>query len=260
VAGRRLFLRGTGHSKPTVVFENGLTSDWYHLQNTLSPTTRVCSYDPALQDGAFSHSDPAPTPRTGADRVRDLHRLLGAAGLPGRIVLAGHSNGGLFSLLYATRHPRQVAGLVLIDGVHPGYHRREVRMLTRHLPPATWRRFAAHNCDIPPAVADPERMDICRSERQTRRALAEHPLRQIPLAVISHGVVAPGTYPKGWPAHAEERLWTRLQNDLAALEPGSEHVIATRSDHDIQHEQPHLVSRQITKVITAVRSGHMTLR
>lgn len=254
VGGRRLFLRCTGHGSPTVVFENGLTSDWYHLQNALSGTTRVCSYDPALQDGAFSHSDPAPTPRTGADRVGDLHRLLRIAGLRGRVVLAGHSNGGLFSLLYASRYPRQVAGLVLIDGVHPGYHRREVRMLERHLPHSIWRQYAAHDCDVPPAVVDPERMDICRSERQTRRALAERPLRRMPLAVISHGVVVPGTYPQGWPSRPEERLWSGLQDELAALEPGSDHVVAKRSDHDIQHEQPYLVRREITKVITAIRS------
>jgi pimeloyl-ACP methyl ester carboxylesterase len=255
VGGRRLFIRCTGHGSPTVVFENGLTSDWYDLQNRLSGATRVCSYDPALQDGAFSRSDPAPTPRTGADRVRDLHRLLAAADVRGPIVLAGHSNGGLFSLLFASRHPRQVAGLVIIDGVHPGYHRRELQMLRHHLPAATWREFAAHTCDVPPAVIDTEQMDICRSELQTRTALRHHPLRRMPLSVISHGVVPPGTYPDDWPAGAEEALWSRLQDELAALEPGSHHVIATRSDHDIQHEQPGLVLHEIRTVLSAVRQG-----
>jgi pimeloyl-ACP methyl ester carboxylesterase len=260
VGGRTLFIRCTGHGGPTVVFENGLTSDWYDLQNKLTGRTRVCSYDPALQDGAFSRSDPAATPRTANDRVRDLHRLLTAAGIRGRIVLAGHSNGGLFSLLYASRHPRQVAGLVLIDGVHPGYHRRELRMLRNHLTPATWREFAAHTCDVPPAVIDAEQMDICRSEQQTRTALRHHPLKRMPLSVISHGVVPPGTYPDGWPANAEEALWSRLQDELAGLEPGSHHVIATKSDHDIQHEQPNLVLHQIAAVLGAVRAGHDSLR
>jgi pimeloyl-ACP methyl ester carboxylesterase len=259
VGGRRLFLRCTGHRAPTVVFENGLTSDWYDLQDALSGSTRVCSYDPALQNGAFSRSDPAATPRTAADRVRDLHRLLNAADVRGPVVIAGHSNGGLFGLLYASRHPRQVAGLVLIDGVHPGYHAREVRMLRHHLPPATWREFAAHACDVPPAVIDPEQLDICASERQTRVALRRHPLRRLPLSVISHGVVAPGTYPDGWPSDAEEALWSRLQDELADLEPGSHHVVATRSDHDIQHEQPRLVLREIRAVVDAVRAGHTSL-
>ena len=55
-----------------MVFDNGLTADWYDLQNQLSPLTRVCSYDPARQAGPLGRSDPAPGPRTGIDRVRDL--------------------------------------------------------------------------------------------------------------------------------------------------------------------------------------------
>jgi pimeloyl-ACP methyl ester carboxylesterase len=259
VGGRQMFLRCTGHGSPTVVFENGLTTDWYALQNRLAHSTRVCSYDTPLQNGAFSRSDPAPTPRTGSDRVRELRALLAAAHVPGPYILAGHSNGGLFSVLYASRHPNQVAGLVLIDGVHPGYHRREVAMLKSHLPPATWRQVAAHNCDIPPPFFDSEQMDICRGEAQTRAALRAHPLRLMPLAVLSHGLVTPGTYPPGWPGRAVEHLWSVLQNELAALEPGSDHLVATRSDHDIPREQPALVVAETLKVVQAVRDGHKTL-
>ena len=54
VGGRRIFLRCAGHGSPTVVFENGLTTDWYAVQNRLAQSTRVCSYDTPLQNGAFS--------------------------------------------------------------------------------------------------------------------------------------------------------------------------------------------------------------
>jgi pimeloyl-ACP methyl ester carboxylesterase len=114
IGGRRLFLRCTGHSSPTVVFEGGLTTDWYNLQNQLSGFTRVCSYD--RPGGPRSRSDPAPTPRTARDFVADLYALLRAADVPGPYVVAGHSNSGLFTQLYASIHPRQVAGLVLVRG------------------------------------------------------------------------------------------------------------------------------------------------
>ena len=45
--------------QPTVVFEVGLTSDWYELQNQLAGFTRVCSYD--RPGGPRSRSDPAPS-------------------------------------------------------------------------------------------------------------------------------------------------------------------------------------------------------
>jgi pimeloyl-ACP methyl ester carboxylesterase len=54
---------------------------------------------------------------------------------------------------------------------------------------------------------------------------------------------------------AQERLWRRLQDELAALQPGSTHVIATRSGHDIQHEQPDLVLAQVRRVVAAVRAS-----
>ena len=48
--GRRMFLRCSGHGSPTVVFENGLTTDWFEMQNRITPLTRTCSYDPATAE------------------------------------------------------------------------------------------------------------------------------------------------------------------------------------------------------------------
>ena len=250
--GRRLFLRCTGTGGPTVVFDNGLTADWYDLQNQLSPLTRVCSYDPARQAGPLGRSDPAPGPRTGLNRVGDLHALLGAAHVPGPYVLVGHSNGGLFSLLYGSRHPEQVAGMVLIDGVHPDYHRRSIEVAKQFVPRQLWGELVAAACGIPPVQVDAELMDICRAEAQTRAALAAHPLRRMPLAVITRGGLH---FPPGSEPAAQERLWRQLQNELAAMQPDSSHVIATHSGHDIQHEQPELVLAQVRRVVVAVRSS-----
>jgi pimeloyl-ACP methyl ester carboxylesterase len=251
VGGRRMFLRCTGTGSPTVVFENGLTTDWYDLQNRLSSHTRACSYDVASADPS-SRSDPAPRPRTGSARVRDLHALLTAARVPGPYVLAGHSNGGLFSLLYASRHPSQVAGMVLIDGVHPAYHRRSIEVYKRFVPREHWDELVEAACGIQPVQVDAEQLDICGAEATTRAALRAHPLRPMPLAVISRGG---WHFPPGTPDAAQERLWRRLQNELAALQPGATHVIAARSGHDIQHEQPGLVLAQIRRVVAAVRAG-----
>jgi pimeloyl-ACP methyl ester carboxylesterase len=256
VGGRDVFLRCTGEGSPTVIFENGLTADWYDLQNSVSSTTRACSYDPALQNGPFSRSDPAPTPRDDKARVRDMSRLFHAARLEGPYVLVGHSNGGLFSLAYASRHPHQVAGMVLIDPVHPSYHNRKLEMLRGELDPATWQAVADSSCAILPKVLDAEQLDICSSEEHVRKILRHHPLRPMPLSVISHGI--PMSYPPGWPADAEENLWRQLQDEIAALVPGSRHIVAEESDHDIQHQQPELVLAEIHTVVDAVRSGATT--
>jgi pimeloyl-ACP methyl ester carboxylesterase len=251
VGGRRLFLRCTGHGSPTVVFEGGLTTDWYELQNRVAPFTRVCSYD--HPGGPRSRSDPAPTPRTARDFVADLHTLLHVAHVPGPYVLAGHSNGGLFTLLYASTYPRQVAGLVLIDAVHPATIKRRLAMLKPILSPEEWQAARQLMIAVPPRLIDPEQVDIWTSERQTRRALRRSPIRPMPLVVLAHGHPDPDT-----PfVELEEPFWRQLQRELAHLVPGGRLVVATESGHDIHHDQPELVLDAIRDVVLAVRAGDL---
>jgi pimeloyl-ACP methyl ester carboxylesterase len=255
VGGRRMFLRCTGyrHGYPTVVFELGLTTDWKAIQDALSPTVRVCSYDPPNADGPFSRSDPAPTPRTSRDVVADLHTLLHRAGVPGPYVLAGFSNGGLNSLLYASTHPTDVTGLVLIDGVHPDYYARRFAVLKPLLPPDVLEALYESSRTLPPRLLDPEQFDIVTSQAQVRAALAGHPLHRMPLSVLTHGIPAPPPPIENWPVAADENLWNDLQDELAALEPGSHHVIAAHSDHDIPLNQPQLVIDEVTRVVRLSR-------
>ncbi len=252
IGGRRLFLRCTGHRSPTVVFEGGLTHDWLALQNQLSGFTRVCSYD--RPGGPRSRSDPAPFPRTARDFVADLHALLRAAHIPGPYVLAGHSNSGLFSLLYASTHPRQVAGLVLIDAVHPATIKRRLAMLRPLVSPEEWEALRQAMITVLPRLIDPEGIDIWTSERQTRKALRRSPLRPMPLVVLAHG--HPDDPPPPFVEH-EERLWRQLQRELAQLVPGGRLVVATESGHNIQDEQPELVLDAIRDVVLAVRAGDL---
>jgi pimeloyl-ACP methyl ester carboxylesterase len=252
IGGRRLFLRCVGHRSPTVVFEGGLTTDWYDLQNQLSGFTRVCSYD--HPNGPWSRSDHAPTPRTARDFVADLHTLLRVADVPGPYVLAGHSNGGLFTLLYASTYPRQVAGLVLIDAVHPATIKRRLAMLKPLLPPEEWQAARQRMITVPHRLVDPERVDIWTSERQTRVALRRSPIRPMPLVVLAHS--HPDDPPPPY-VELEEPFWRQLQRELARLVPGGRLAVATESGHDIQHEQPELVLDALHDVVLAVRAGDL---
>jgi alpha/beta hydrolase fold len=72
---------------------------------------RACTYDRAN----LGKSDSVATPRTSADVVGDLERLLRAAGIRPPYLLVGHSFGGLDVRLFAARHPTEVSGVVLVD-------------------------------------------------------------------------------------------------------------------------------------------------
>jgi pimeloyl-ACP methyl ester carboxylesterase len=250
IGGRKLFLHCTGSGSPTVVFEGGLTTDWVEMQNRVARFTRACSYDPA--NGLWGRSDPAPTPRTAEDVVADLHALLAAANVPGPYVLAGHSDGGLFVQLYASKHPDEVAGLVLIDAVHKDYYARRTALLKKLLPPAAWKVTMRQLRARVPALVDPEQIDMETSLAQTRAALSAAPLRPMPLFVLTRGRVdQPDPDPRI--NAADEHLWQTLQDELAALVPNSKHIIAKRSGHEIQHDQPELTASAIRDVVEAVR-------
>jgi pimeloyl-ACP methyl ester carboxylesterase len=60
---------------------------------------------------------------------------------------------------------------------------------------------------------------------------------------------------------AQEKVWRELQDALAALAPGAQHVIATKSGHDIQNTEPDLVITAVRQVVDAARGycGAQTL-
>jgi len=110
-----LFCRGSG--SPTVVFDSGSGLagwDWLRVQPVIASKTRACVYDRA----GLGFSDVSTRPGTSANAMDDLHRLLSSAGIKPPYVLVGHSYGGMTVQLYAYTHPKEVAGLVLVDAGH----------------------------------------------------------------------------------------------------------------------------------------------
>ena len=112
--GRRMNLVCAGRGSPTVVFEQGTGSrirDWERVAPAVVQLTRTCFYDRA----GYGFSDPAGHDMSMFRVTEDLHNLLARAGIGGPVVLVGHSLGGLYATVYASRFPGAVAGLVLVD-------------------------------------------------------------------------------------------------------------------------------------------------
>jgi pimeloyl-ACP methyl ester carboxylesterase len=208
--GRRIYLTCRGHGRPAVILESGLGNGadvWggpflaassdppAAPQRAVLPAvarfTRVCAYDrpgTSLLDTRTGRwppgrSDPVAMPRTALDIARDLHTLLRqastlpAAHLRGPYVLVGHSVGGLGQCLYATLHPRQTAGLVLVDATPPDYAatlahllaqgrltREQYAAVAEQLPPRAWRITAPTSDSISRPAGR-----RCARRRPTRR-------------------------------------------------------------------------------------------
>lgn len=116
--GRSLYLKCLGSGSPTVVLEPGENtpgSAMSRVQEPLARQSMACVYDRAN----VGSSGKAPTPRTAAQIVTDLHQLLEKADVPGPYVLAGSSAGGTLVQLYARRYPGQIKGVVAMNPVPP---------------------------------------------------------------------------------------------------------------------------------------------
>jgi pimeloyl-ACP methyl ester carboxylesterase len=117
VGGHLMHFRCTGEGSPAVVVEGGLgdfSTDWTLVQSGVAAFTRVCTYDRA----GYAWSEPGPRPRTFAQINLELKEGLKALGERPPFVLVGHSFGGPVVRAYAAAYPGDVAGMVLVDGVH----------------------------------------------------------------------------------------------------------------------------------------------
>ena len=70
-------------------------------------------------------------------------------------MLVGHSDGGLFVQFYASEHPDEVAGLVLLDAVHMDIYARRTALLKTLLAPTTWKPLVRTLRAPVPAIVDP---------------------------------------------------------------------------------------------------------
>lgn len=274
VGGRRLHILCTGGGAgPTVVIEQGAVSPsvvWRPIQNQVAAYARVCTYDRA----GYQWSDPGPPARSLTDRAADLHTLLKAAEAPGPYILVGHSYGGVISRVFAQAYPSEVAGLVLVDApeegvifrdTFPTYVRQFLQMVSVGKTAARFGviRLIMGAISKPeggmtpelndqmigfiskPSFGDPladELASLSRGHDELSAAGRPGALGDRPLVVITHEKPFPGA------AALLEPGWQDGQRRLAALSSRGELVVAAKSSHMIQAEEPQLVLDAIRKV------------
>ncbi|HQY29875.1 MAG TPA: alpha/beta hydrolase, partial [Thermomicrobiales bacterium] len=241
IGGRGMYGTAMGRGGPTVIFEAGLTDSaatWAGILPAVAAVTQVFSYDRA--NTTAGASDPVAGPRTANAVVDDLHALLIAAEVSGPFVFVGHSVGGIFARLFASRYPDEVVGMVLVDASHEEQDMRRQAMVPAELF-ATEQQFLQ--------ASNTEGIDLTASFAEMRTAAA---LKPMPLAVLSAGYNDPAMYPDGWPMETEAELHRELQDDLARLVPDGRLVIAEQSGHYIQQTQSDLILAAILDVLHAV--------
>ena len=274
VGTHSLHISCTGTGSPTVVLEAGLgepspmMAAW--IAPDVAPATRVCVYDRAGR----GWSESAPHPLDGEQVATDLHTLLSHADEPGPYVLAGHSAGGIYVLNFANRYPDDVAGIVLLDSMHPEQYERMAswsgfyqvfRRASAVMPPSArlgiGRLVYGSEFDNHPApqrdqerafLATPRHNRSVRDEFSKIRAAMNQAaeldtLGDLPLIVL--------TAERG--ADAD---WLPMQDDLASLSTNSAHRTLPDATHAMVVEDETTAQRSSQAILDVVSSIRTSTR
>ncbi len=272
VGGYRLHLNCTGAGSPTVVIDAGLgdwSTSWGLVQSGVAKVTQVCTYDRA----GYGWSDMGPKPRTTQQFVNELHTLLKQANIPGPYVVAGHSYGGYTARLFTHDYPAEVAGVVLIDTTQPSENaqvpvdEKSPTGLPFNLGAmiSVVARVGLVRLAGSPGLGNPQFM---RETEAAYEALSVRPQHvQVALdetldmaasAVIVRDVRTLGDVPLIVLSRKIEdtpysQVWHARQTEMLALSSHSEMLIADKSGHNIQLEQPEAAVGAIAKMVEQVR-------
>jgi pimeloyl-ACP methyl ester carboxylesterase len=272
-----LNLRGTGN--PLVVFESGLDTGgslvWRSVQDTVSKFTATASYDRA----GILWSERGNNPKTGDAIAMELHTLLKKANQNGPYILVGHSLAGYLLRSFVAKYPDEVLGIVFVDVSHPEQLKRFPKEFVsmNSMPPDWVVRFAnsigivrlfftgqypntlkTDSLNIINNSYVPCSLSASQEESRNVEALANEAGKiksfgNIPLIVIT------GTgenHRKGFPnqelATEVEKIWMQMQTELLGLSTDSEQILASKSGHYIQLDQPEVVVEGIRKLLGKV--------
>ena len=250
IGGRHLDVWRAGAGGPAVVFEVGLADSldtWIPVCTAVAEFTTAIAYSRA----GFGRSDPSQDGYGARHAVADLHQLLHRLGVAPPFILVGRSYGGLLVRLYTSLYPADVAGLVLVDGTHEQQVRRYGQLDSAY--PGAFRvYFDSLLKTLPPG---PQAEEIRETVRIQAAGSVEGltPLPDIPIAVLtSMRSDSTARFVNGT-ARGHD-VWRGLHDEWFRRARNGIHIETTRSGHDIQNSEPHLVIDAIRFVLDRVRA------
>jgi pimeloyl-ACP methyl ester carboxylesterase len=242
IGGYRLALYAMGQGVPPVVLDAGQghsAQTWTHVQAAVANFTHVCAYDRA----GLGQSDKSPFPRTSPQIVAELRTLLHYAQYAGPFILVGHSFGGLNMQCFALHHPREVAGLLLIDPPFPDF----ITGLHQLLTPDQWTHYLSLG------AADPEGVTLTDAEMSLQHVRGKR-LPNVPMVVLSSDT---GIFPQdwGWPNGAIAEMVQHHHAVLADQSAQGRHIVVPHSSHFIQRDYPDMMVALIRDLVSVVRGS-----
>jgi pimeloyl-ACP methyl ester carboxylesterase len=111
-----------GNGKNVLVIETGIGGsmyDWFSIAQEVKQDFTIVLYHRA----GYGKSKESNAPRTTRNIASELHNLLERIGIKDKLILMGHSFGGLCVQQYAKMYPNKLNGIILIDSTSFNFKR-----------------------------------------------------------------------------------------------------------------------------------------
>lgn len=273
----------SNRSTTPVVLLSGVGGSLYEWKEIITTSElSVLAYNRA----GYGRSKSVKREGTVEEASHELHALLSELGITQKILLAGHSYGGLIAQDFAIRYPGAVLGVLLIDSTSINIERIDE---VEHSDETTSDVYWIHKCE---AYARMKREDLMNEiqpelpekfklwEREVQTALIDHETSpsmyravgaeirhmpqsakrlntadfpDIPLTVIGRDgkFAADQQINAGLPkseAIAFEEVWTELIHEQTSLSSRSVYIKAEGAGHNIPYDCPELIIKEMTRL------------
>lgn len=252
----RLQVHEEGDGAPAVVIDAGLADELEKLeilQERLASVTRVITYNRA----GYGRSDPGPLPRDSGRESEELKALLEKASVPEPYVLVGHSLGALNMQVFASKYPKAVVGMVLMDppplSFILGQEWGELRGMADRMT-TEWQAIAdsAYESADAQEKARSKFFRMIASEhremfgRSAKLASAVATFGDKPLVVIASGRPNPAF---GEAAEKFQQYWVDQSRALTGKSTRGKFIFAEGASHFLYVDVPGLVAESILSIV-----------
>lgn len=264
VFGEKMHIYTGGVGSTTVVFNagNGTSNpyiDFYPLYERLEKDTKYAVIDRF----GYGYSEMTDRKRDIDNIVEETHQLLQESGQKPPYIMVGHSLASLETIRYAQKYPKEVKGIVLLDGGNPEFYSKQkpptfFSQLSQFLRTSGVFRVATqinedflnvqrNNLEYVPTklkeidlafnlikLGNKNITDEIRLMPQNAKKVLEDQSLEVPLTVL----IADGF-------GKVDQDWLETQAELATWSSSGKHIVVKDSKHYVHHYHPDLIAEEI---------------
>ncbi len=215
--------------QPVIIMEAGYgdySKAWDHIAEGLTEYGTVLTYDRA----GLGKSGVSSKRRISSEMIKDLRSCLEQLQMKPPYIFVGHSFGGINARLFATFYSEDMLGIVLVDSTPENYKKDFLPIMSPEFQEAYYKQFVHESSYEEFMFSLGEADKHCQS------------MRNIPLVVLAAGK-------KAYYSQEAQMKWLQLQEELLRLSSNHTFVIAERSGHYIQKDEPQYIIDAVKWII-----------